>query len=466
MPKGFSMKLQTPVVQFSCLLVLLFFLTSCVPNKAEPEVNLPEAPPAPVEKAEAPNQLPVQYQRPSYMVDSGNKERLDEVIDDVAIKVGASIRSTQGPQPLWDILKRLAALKKMSVSWASDVDQYVLVDVDINANDDFYVAIRNLLRQVDYYHEMQGSTIIVRYKETRQFHIAMPFLKQTYKTNVGGDVLGGSSDLTSTNVAGEISLSSEGVSINNAVDGKPGGIEFNTWNSIEKNLNAILNIWTTDEVEASSTKSSDQQDLNLQDKENKNQTKKSNEQSISATFRRSHAGNTYFIDKPVGLITVTAPRPLLKKLEIYFKTLKKELYKQVSIEAKIIEVHLSDHSSIGLNWNMLLKNLSVASGQATFGQDRSHTTTNTTDSGTLRGYNDVRTMNTDVDGLTTTTRNITDTVTSVPDAGITAATIITNGLTEGIGGAISLATFSFDSFLNAVKTKVKLQYFLIQKSVF
>ncbi|MCK5070181.1 MAG: type II and III secretion system protein, partial [Desulfocapsa sp.] len=156
------MKRQTPVVQFSCLLVLSFFLTSCVPDKTEPVVDLPEAPPVSVEKIEEQIQLPVQYLKPSYMVDTSSKEEIDEVASDVSLKVGASIRSTQGPQPLWDILKRLAALKRMSVSWASDVDQNVLVDVDINANDEFYTAIDNLLRQVDFYHEMNGSTIVVR----------------------------------------------------------------------------------------------------------------------------------------------------------------------------------------------------------------------------------------------------------------------------------------------------------------
>jgi general secretion pathway protein D/MSHA biogenesis protein MshL len=389
MPKGFSMKLQTPVVQFSCLLVLLFFLTSCVPNKAEPEVNLPEAPPAPVEKAEAPNQLPVQYQRPSYMVDSGSKERLDEVVDDVAIKVGASIRSTQGPQPLWDILKRLAALKKMSVSWASDVDQYVLVDVDINANDDFYAAIDNLLRQVDYYHEMNGSTIVVKYKETRQFHIAMPYTKQLYETATGGNVLG--SNDASSNIEGTIRLDSR-------------GNEFDIWKNIKLNLDTIMDKWSyrreSADVEKGTTSTGASEERN--------------NENLSTNKETGHLKKTaglgyYIIDQHLGLISVTAPRPILKKVDEYFTALKKSIYKQVSIEAKIIEVHLSDHSSIGLNWNMLLKNLSVASGQATFGQNRLQETSNT------------------------------------------AATLITNSLTEGISGAISLAAFSFDTFLNALK---------------
>ncbi|RUM40853.1 MAG: hypothetical protein DSY80_09680, partial [Desulfocapsa sp.] len=133
----------------SCLIFSLLFLVSCVPQETETKIEPVTEPVAPVQKIEKQTQLPVQYQKPSYRVNTGSNDSLDEIAGDVAIKVGASIRSTQGPQPLWDILKRLARLKRMSVSWASDVDKYVLVDVDINANDDFYVAIDNLLRQVD-----------------------------------------------------------------------------------------------------------------------------------------------------------------------------------------------------------------------------------------------------------------------------------------------------------------------------
>ena len=164
------------------------------------------------------------------MVDSGNADNLDEIVDDVVIKVGASIRSTQGPQPLWDILKRLAALKKMSVSWASDVDQNVLVDVDISASDDFYDAVENLLRQVDYYHEMSGNTIVVHYKETRVFHVAMPFTNSLFETATGGNVLG--SNDASNNIEGTIRLDSK-------------GNEFDIWKNIQENMDAILNTWST-----------------------------------------------------------------------------------------------------------------------------------------------------------------------------------------------------------------------------
>lgn len=443
------MKLQTPVAQLSCLLSLLFFLISCVPQKTETEIEPPVTPATPIEKTttvEKQIQLPVQYQKPSYVVDTGDSESLDDVVDDVAIKVGASIRSTQGPQPLWDILKRLAALKKMSVSWASDVDQNVLVDVDISANDDFYAAIENLLRQVDYYHEMKGSTIVVKYKETRQFHIAMPFTKQLFETATGGNVLG--SNEAASNIEGTIRLDSR-------------GNEFDIWLNIQDNMDAILDTWSTSATEEAEDGTEATTSTSTAEGENTDNV-------ATVTRQISASGNKYTIDKPVGLVTVHAPRPLLEKLDIYFSNLKKELYKQVSIEAKIIEVQLNNHSSIGLNWNLLLESLSVAGGGYNFSKTRGKTETNnvTSTENWDRSYRDessstrTRSETNDFlldDSLTadTGTHDFTGTITraagSAATSGISAATLITNGLSEGLSGAISLAAFSFDTFLNAVK---------------
>ncbi len=481
------MKSLRKLILCSSLLLLPLVLTSCLTDTTAQKKTPPSAtsemgePPAEqgdaAQKAVQPVSLPVKYQTAAYMVDKSEDVTIAE---EAKLKVEAKITSTRGPQPLWDIMKRLAALKGMNVSWSSDVDQNVLVDVNISANDDFFEAIDNLLRQVDYYHEMKGSTIVVKYKETRQFHIAMPFIKQTYKTTTGGDVLGGGGSTSggdsggaNTNVAGEISLATEGMSISNLRDGTPGGIEFNTWSSIENNLNAILNIWSTDAVDASSSEIAGQQSSMKTDAKKEvatDKTESGSEKIVSATFRRSKGGNNYFIDKPVGLITVTAPRPVLEKLDVYFKSLQKELYKQVSIEAKILEVQLDDSSSIGLDWNLLLRNLSVTTGQLSGSKTHSKNTTETTNSAATqsRSLNDSRSTTTTstrtndflapdpltADGNSTLTNNIlTSVIGSTATSGVSAATVIADGLTGSLSGAVSLAAFTFDSFLNAVSAQ-------------
>jgi len=333
------MKATKRHMHYLAILLLLFFAASCTNQQAvveEPIVPDQQtvASNNPIEKP--PETLPTMYQSPAYMVDAEDQDSAILSEDETSLKVGATIKSTRGPQPLWDILKRLAALKKMNVSWASDVDQNVLVDVDINANDDFYEAVDNLLRQVDYFHEMQGNTIVVNYKETRQFRIAMPFIRQDYQTGVGGNVLGG--DTVSTNVDGTIVLTSSGNT-------------FDVWESIQANMDKIIATWGTVAVTPEALVSDEPAE---------------GDAVQQATRRVSSGGVQYFIDKPVGIVTVVAPRPLLDELQKYFDSLTDELYKQISIEAKIIEVHLVDNSSIGLNWNQVLKDFNVQ-GLVTFG---------------------------------------------------------------------------------------------------
>lgn len=333
-------------------LLLLLMLSACsslqqskdkAPDKQDAGAMQTENPLDPAAAtATAPPTLPVQYQTPSYLVGQESKDELSKS-EEVGMKVGATIKSTRGPQPLWDIMKRLAAIKNMNISWASDVDQKVLVDVDINAGDDYNEAVANLLRQVDYFHELEGNTIVIKYKETRQFQIAMPFTKQNYKTGTGGNVLGSQEE--SNNIDGTIEL-------------KSSDNEFDVWKSIEANINSILDVWTTEAV----TQTIETEKVEGQaaaQPQNAGGDNKSEKVVAEATRRLSGNKNIYIIDKPIGLITVTAPRPILDRLDVYFKSLKKELYKQINIEAKIIEVRLTDNSSIGINWSEVLKNFSV-----------------------------------------------------------------------------------------------------------
>lgn len=278
-------------------------------------------------------QLPIRYQQPAYLLkemkapDSSGTEN-DE---DISIPVGADISSTTGPVALRDILKRLAALKSMNISWASDVDQFALVDVDIRAEDDFFAAIDNILRQMDYFHEVKGNTIVVKYRETRKFHIAMPYMASTYSTGVGGDVLGagGGAGTGSATLVGNIQITSS-------------ENKFDIWGNIRTNLDQILEIWeetapaTTDQPQAATT--TDTQ-----------------EPAATTTRRNVQAGKGYYtIDNHIGLITVTAPRRLVQKIEIYLNNLKEELFRQVSIEAKIVEVQINDTSKKGIDWSSLL----------------------------------------------------------------------------------------------------------------
>ena len=258
----------------------------------------------------------------------------------MAIPVGADISSNTGPVALRDIMKRLAALKGMNISWASDVDQMATVDVDIRAEDDFFRSLDNILRQKDYFHEVQGNTIVVKYRETKKFHVAMPFLKSSYNTGVGGDVLGSGTQASS--LKGNIQLTSE-------------KNDFDVWANISKNLDQILGIWeetTTTPPPATTTTATGAAAVAAAAAPPPTAT--------TTTTRNVKAGTGYYsIDKPIGLITVTAPRPLVEKIAIYLDNLKSELYRQISIEAKIVEVAVDNTENRGIDWTNFLSGKNV-----------------------------------------------------------------------------------------------------------
>ncbi len=345
MAKRFSMKLSSQTASALALFLLSLVLLSCSPLTVSHEKHTTEVTKVVVRETMPPS-LPVQYQTPSYQVDVTGKDVLDNKADEVVLKVGARISSGK-KVPLRDIMKPLASQKRLNVSWASDVNQEALVDVNIQANDDFYKAIDNLLRQVDYFYEIQGSTLVIKYRETKQFHIAMPFSKQIYTTGAGGNALGGGGDeATKQNMEGTIKIASE-------------GNEFDIWKNIESHLDSILKIERTVAISTLQT------DGATTDTLGKGEVKK----EVTKEERTEVTGgleNYYLVDKPVGLITVTAPRPILEKIDAYFTSLEKEVYKQISIEAKIIEVQLIDNSSIGINWDSVLKNFNI-NGAIRFG---------------------------------------------------------------------------------------------------
>ena len=271
--------------------------------------------------------LPVRFQKPSYLIkDKGQGDEAAGIDDEMSLKVGADITTTAGPVTLRDIMKRLASLHNMNVSWASDVDQYVYIDVDIRANDDFFTAIENMLRQVDYFYEMKGNTVIIKFKETRKFHVALP-----------------------PRIKGQANINTSGGTTTNTDS------DNSRWEIIRGNLAQILDIWAQRYQPPPSAAAPSGED---EDEEVPLPPQ-------GATITQTSSG-FYSVDPSLGLITVTAPRPLLDKVQIYVDTLKEEMYKQISIEAKILEVTLQQSSENGIDWSGLLKD-SAFNFNVTFG---------------------------------------------------------------------------------------------------
>lgn len=330
---------------FTIICLLPFVVTGCGGKQPVAEVERPQVQQqiavqevAPMVHAQ-PLQLPVRFQRPGFFIPMD--EEADGILgnweEDFVVKVGAHITSTRGPQPLWDVLTRLATLRGMTVSWASDVDQRVLVNVNIRADDGFFEAIDNLLRQVDYFHEVEGNTIIVKYRTTRQFFIAIPFMRGTYTTTVGGNFG------AAAGTEGTVKITSD-------------ANEFDVWSNITENLDIIFQQWATvaitPEPAGAVTPAED-----------------GAEEVVAVATRRLAAGDSfYIIDRSIGMITVVAPLGIVERVESYLNSLRKELHRQVVIEARIVEVFLQDNSRIGLDWSGILYDFNL-SGRLEFGTE-------------------------------------------------------------------------------------------------
>ncbi len=390
------MKSITQLIFPGSLLLLAILLSSCIPSSQHKDNSLSTTSTAMEDQVKPekavqvqpkyPTSLPVQYQTASYVVNKDESEDIAKSEESV-LKVGARITSTRGPQPLWDILKRLAALKRMNVSWQKDVDQNALVDVDINPNDDFFDAVNNLLAQIGYFAEFKDTTIYVRNKITKQYRIAMPFITQKYSTETGGDIIGAGG--AEKGFKALIKLQAQGSPVGTSVFSKDSDTktEFDIWNNIESNLKVILNILETSEVAISDyerqfgaekqgrarvserDKKSGSDASGAYDSNLKTQATNANKKQKIKTSRQTSKDGSYFlIDKPVGIITVTTTKAMHERIAKYINSLKNSLYKQITIEAKIIEVQLTKESNIGINWSKVLKNFGL-SGSVTFGDN-------------------------------------------------------------------------------------------------
>lgn len=131
---------------------------------------------------------------------------------------------------------------------------------------------------------------------------------------------------------------------------------FDIWANVANNLDALLRVYSETEVEDSVDINEDPSLIRPNA-----EAAEAVETSAKSQTRTNNQGalGYYMIDKPVGLITVTAPKTLLKRVDSYITSLKKVVYRQISIEAKIVEVTLAGDSRTGLDWSDLLNGKAI-----------------------------------------------------------------------------------------------------------
>ena len=307
------------------------------------------------------------------------------VSDDVSPAKSRLINIQARNTPLGDILHVIADAAGLNLVISDGVQQDRLITTTLKrvpADE----ALTTLLTSADYFYTIKDNTLTIDATGTKIFELGHPAMVQGYTVEVGGDILGSGASLTtsgggsSSNIKGTISQTVKN-------DTKA----FDFWESLEKALQTMIgnnnyNYSASSNAQVPSAKideniknpydTSSGLEKYLAKREISNQnaanqqlrgTLKELEYKEQLALNRQQANNHsksfdsgqgslqqfVVVNRLTGTIMVTATRKNLNKIENYLETLRKTLNRQVLIEARIIEVQLSDELKFGIDWSFL-----------------------------------------------------------------------------------------------------------------
>jgi len=290
---------------YSYILFSLFFLVSCVsPQPVKETKNTPDLIRETMDAAKAretdspkPPELTVPEFVPAKEASSPLQTRT----------VSVSARYT----PLREVLFIIAETANLNLVLENGVDAELPVTMTLK-NMSVGDALNIVLDSADYFFSVKENILIVKAVDTEIFELGHPNVIQEYKIKTGGDILSGTSSVSSG--ASENAVSGD-VTIQSSSD----TTSFQFWDSIEKSLDALLR-------------------------------PQGNEQGKKTQ-------PIFTVNRMAGTIMVTAAKKDLQKVTTYITNLKKVLNRQVLVEARIVEIQLSEGLKYGIDWNYIVKNL-------------------------------------------------------------------------------------------------------------
>lgn len=228
--------------------------------------------------------------------------------------VSISARST----PLKDVLFVVSEATGLNLVMDAGVDPELpvtLVLKNVSAEE----ALNIVSSSADYFYSIKGNVLTVKALETKMFEFGQPSVIQDYSVNVGGDILGGSSGTTggTSGIKGNVSQS---------VQSDKDATKL--WDSIEKTIGSLVGATVSTSTSASSAP------------------------AVQAASAKAGQPNIN-VNRMTGTIVVTAAKKDLEKVEDYLTRLKKILGRQVIIEARVVEVQLSDGLKYGIDWTSI-----------------------------------------------------------------------------------------------------------------
>lgn len=212
--------------------------------------------------------------------------------------VSISARNT----PLKDVLYSIAEAVNLNLVMDKGVNPELPVTMTLY-NIPAREALNVITNSSDYFYSIKDNMLFVRSTDTRIFEIGQPAVVHEYSTDLGGDILGGVTQEAQTSIKGTVSMKSTSDKVS-----------FQFWDALENSLKTLLSL-TGEAKETSQSK--------------------------------------FTINRMTGTIMVTASKKDIENVENYINNLKKVLNREVLIEARIVEVRLSDTLKYGIDWTFL-----------------------------------------------------------------------------------------------------------------
>lgn len=310
------------------LFAMFFFVLSCHNKNVKNDIQIPkiDMPPKPSQTMES------KGAEPEFRVENPQINPLE------LKRISINVRAT----PLRDVLFVIAKDAGLNLILDRDVDPEIPITLIVR-NVTLQDALDSVVSSTDYFYKIERNMLKISATDTKIFHLNIFPIHQTYSTEVGGDILGGvkgqlisggggtgGGGTTSTELKGNVSKTE-----------KSDDSAYKFWDSIESALSSILGVQTSTTSQVSTPQQTSSQV----------QGGKPQEGRIVPVFMP--AQENFVINRLTGTIMVTATKRNMQKVEQYLNTVKTVMSRQVLIEAKVIEVSLSDSLKYGIDWSFL-----------------------------------------------------------------------------------------------------------------
>ncbi len=210
--------------------------------------------------------------------------------------------------PLREVLFTVAETANLNLVLERGVDTEIQVTMTLK-NMRIEDALDAILNSVDYFYSVKENILAVKALDTKIFELGHPNVIQEYKLNVGGNILGGTSSVGSGSsaITGDVSMSSASDTTS-----------FQFWEAVEKTLEKMFR-----------------------------QEESKGPQPI------------FVVNRMAGTIMITATKKDLERAGNYIANLKRVLNRQVVIEARVVEVQLSEGLKYGIDWSSVMKGIGM-----------------------------------------------------------------------------------------------------------